>query len=241
WFSGKLAQAGERVAIKDAMGRTVFAVNFSNAGGWPIPPVGYSLELNDPAGDPDDPANWRVGARAHRPPRKNLRGPALGAVRLNEIMALNSSTLTNGGTTPDWIEIVNTGATTVNLAGWSLSNDGNPRKFVFPSPTSLAAGGYLLVYCDSQTNAPGLHTRFALSGQGDHVFLYDALSRRVDGVSFGPQVPDFSLGRIDGTWQLTLPTPKAPNQPAELGPSGYLVINEWLANSAPGQSDWLEI
>jgi len=84
------------------------------------------------------------------------------------MMALNSSTLTNAGTTPDWLEIVNTGATSVNLAGWSLSNDGNPRKFVFHNPTTLAAGGYLLVYCDSQTNAPGLHSGFALSGQGEH-------------------------------------------------------------------------
>ena len=241
WFSGKLAQTGERIAIKDALGHTVFAVNFSNTGGWLVPPVGYSLEMNDSAGDPDDPANWHLSAAINGTPGTISTVPPLGAVRLNEIMALNSSTLTNGGTTPDWIEIANTGATAVNLASWSLSNDGNPRKFVFPNPTSLAAGGYLLVYCDSQTNAPGIHTRFALNGQGDHLFLYDAQSRRVDGVSFGPQIHDFSLGRVDGAWQLTLPTPKAPNLLAELGPSGYLVINEWLANSAPGQSDWVEI
>ena len=34
---------------------------------------------------------------------------------------------------------------------------------------------------------------------------------------------------------------EGPNQLAKLGPSGYLVINEWLANPTPGQSDWLEI
>ena len=148
---------------------------------------------------------------------------------------------TSSSATPDWIEIVNTGTTAVNLAGWSLSNDGNPRKFVFPNPTSLPAGGYLLVFCDSQTNAPGLHTRFFLSGHGEQLFLYDAQTHRVDAVSFGSQVPDLSLGRFGGAWQLTQPTPRGPNQLAEVGPSGYLVINEWLANSALGQSDWLEI
>jgi hypothetical protein len=241
WFSGNLAKAGERIAIKDSLGRTVFAVNYSNMGGWPIPTDGYSIELNDPSGDPDDPANWRLSGALNGTPGTISTVPPLGAVRLNEVMALNSSTLTNAGTTPDWLEIVNTGSTVINLAGWSLSNDGNPRKFVFPNPTSIPAGGFRLVYCDSQTNAPGLHTGFALGGQDEHLFLYDAQSRRMDALTFGPQVPNLSLGRVGGIWQLTVPTPNAPNQLAEVGASGYLVINEWLANSASGQSDWLEL
>jgi len=241
WFTGKLAKTGERIAIIDALGRTVYAVNFSNTGGWPIPTDGLSIELNDPAGDPDDPANWRLSAAINGTPGTISTLPPQGSVRLNEVMALNSSTLTNGVTTPDWIEIINTGATSVNLAGWSLSNDGNPRKFIFPSPTSIPAGGFRLVFCDSQTNAPGLHSGFALSGQGEHLFLYDAQSRRVDAVTFGPQIPNLSLGRLGGTWQLTYPTPGSPNQLVDVAPPGYLVINEWLANSAPGQSDWLEL
>ncbi len=241
WFSGNLAKSGERIAIKDALGHTVFAVNYSNTGGWPIPTDGYSIELNDPSGDPDDPANWRLCATLNGTPGTISTVPPLSAIRLNEVMALNSSTLTNAGTTPDWLEIVNTGPTAANLAGWSLSNDGNPRKFVFRNPTSIPAGGFLLVYCDSQTNAPGLHSGFNLSGQGEHVFLYDAQSHRMDALTFGPQVPNLSLGRVGGVWQLTVPTPNAPNQPAEVGAQGYLVFNEWLANSAPGQSDWLEL
>src|ERR1051326_6997210 len=63
----------------------------------------------------------------------------------------------------------------------------------------------------------------------------------MDALTFGPQVPNLSLGRVGGIWQLTVPTPNAPNQLAEVGASGYLVINEWLANSASGQSDWLEL
>lgn len=241
WFSGKLASIGERVAIVDASGRTIFAVNYSNSGGWPVPTDGFSLEINDIAGDPDDPANWRLSSVVNGTPGTISTPPAAGAIRFNEVMAINSSTLTNGGTTPDWLEIANTGASSVNLAGWSLSNDGNPRKFVFRNPTTLAAGGYLLVYCDSQTNAPGLHSGFTLGNQGDHIFLYDAQSRRVDALSFGPQVPNISLGRVGGIWQLTYPTPGTPNLLTDLAPPAYLVINEWLANSASGQSDWLEI
>ena len=75
-----------------------------------------------------------------------LAAPALGDVVLNEIMAENLSTVTNGGTLPDWIELRNHGASATNLAGWSLSDDSNPRKFVFPANTPLAAGGYGIAY-----------------------------------------------------------------------------------------------
>src|SRR5688572_31461775 len=32
-----------------------------------------------------------------------------------------------------------------------------PRKYVFPNGTTIPAGGYLVVYADDATSAPGLH------------------------------------------------------------------------------------
>ena len=72
-------------------------------------------------------------------------------------------------------------------------------------------------------------------------FLFDTLSNRVDAVTFGSQVPNASLGRIGGSWQLTTPTPNAANVAALTGAPAQLVINEWLANAAAGQPDWVEI
>ena len=37
YFTGKLAASGERIAIEDALGRAVFAVNYSTINGWPVP------------------------------------------------------------------------------------------------------------------------------------------------------------------------------------------------------------
>ncbi len=241
YFTGKLAASGERIAIEDALGRAVVAVNYSTLDGWPVPSGGRSIEINDPAGDPDDPANWRLSASATGTPGTIAALPPPGSVLINEVMALNVSALINGGTYPDWVELVNTGANAVSLAGWSLSDDGNPGKFVFPAGVSIPAGGFLVVFCDAQTNAPGLHTGFALSGQGERVFLFDAQASRADAFSFGPQVSDLSVGRVGGYWQLTVPTPNAVNQLATVGGASSLVINEWLANAAPGQSDWLEL
>ena len=42
--------------------------------------------------------------------------PLRPTIRLNEILALNSTTLTNSGTTPDLVELFNCGNAPVNLA-----------------------------------------------------------------------------------------------------------------------------
>ncbi len=241
YFSGNLAKKGERVTIKDALDRAVFAVNYATTNGWPVVTDGRSIELNDPAGDPNDPANWRLSATVSGTPGTIAAVPAPGPVLINEVMALNVSALINGGTYPDWVELVNTSADSVNLGGWSISDDGYSGKFIFPEGATLAPGGFLVVFCDTQTNAPGLHTGFALSGQGECVFLFDPQANRADAFSFGPQVSDLSVGRVGGHWQLTVPTPGAGNQLAAVSEADALVINEWLANAAAGQSDWLEL
>ena len=43
---------------------------------------------------------------------------------------------------PDWIELHNRGSASVDLAGWSLSDNEDPRRFVFPPATMLAANGF---------------------------------------------------------------------------------------------------
>ncbi|MGK4277539.1 lamin tail domain-containing protein, partial [Escherichia coli] len=50
-------------------------------------------------------------------------------------MAWNVVAVSNGNTFPDWVELFNPGPTDVELGGWSLSDDGDPRKFVFPAAT----------------------------------------------------------------------------------------------------------
>jgi hypothetical protein len=59
--------------------------------------------------------------------------PALSDVVLNEIAADNAGSVTNDGAFPDWVELHNRSAAPVNLADWSLTDSGNPRKFVFPA------------------------------------------------------------------------------------------------------------
>ncbi len=240
YYSGNLNNGGERVAILDHNGEVVTEVTYNNKAGWPTAADGggYSLELIDPYGDLNSPANWRASTAPNGTPGLPPVTPTTGDIVLNEIMADNQTAVTNGNDFPDWLEIWNRGTNSVSLANWSLSDGGNARSFVFPGGTTIAAGGYLVVWCDTDNAAPGLHTGFALSRSGENIFLYDPNTNRVDAVSFGQQVADLSLGRINDAWQLTQPTPKAPNLAATLAATTNVAINEWFTT---GATNWIEL
>lgn len=244
YYSGSLANGGERIAVLDGNLRTVVAVHYDDENGWPIGADGggFSLEIIDPRGDPNSPANWRASSAANGTPGlPPVPPPASMTVVINEIAADNAGSVVNDGLFPDWIELHNTGGTSTNIAGWSLSDDSNARQFVFPANTIIPAGGYLVVWCDTATNAPGLHAGFALSRSGETVSLFNAATSRVDAVTFGLQLTDKTVGRIGGDWQLTTPTPNAANTAVTLAPPANLSINEWLAAPAVGGQDWFEL
>ncbi|HVV71753.1 MAG TPA: lamin tail domain-containing protein, partial [Verrucomicrobiae bacterium] len=162
--------------------------------------------------------------------------PSMPTVRLNEILAQNSMTLTNDGTTPDLIELYNYGSAPVDLTGMGLTDSASkPYKFAFPAGTpSLNPGQYLVLYADSQTTAPGIHLGFNIKANGDDIYLHDSAAHGgglLDSVVFGIQVPDLSIGRgVDGTWVLCQPTFGAANLALELGDPHQIKINEWLAD-----------
>jgi hypothetical protein len=242
WFSGNLNNGGERISIFDRQGHLITSVDYSDGGGWPTAADGggRSLEILDPNGNPDEPANWKASAANNGTPGAANSASPFQAVGLNEVMAENTS-VNHGGTFPDWIELRSLIGGSTNIAGWSLTDDGNPRKFVFPS-TTIPAGGFLVVWCDAVTNTtPGLHTGFSLDKDGETISLYDANTNRIDALTFGLQLTNYSIGKIGNAWTLTIPTTNAANVAASLAATTNLVINEWLANPAPGQPDWLEL
>lgn len=243
YYEGALANGGERIALLDPRGQVLVSVEYDDENGWPTEPDGRgrSLELLDPSGDPHAPANWRASSADLGTPGAPNSTPPFTSVWLNEIMADNFAAVTNAGFCPDWIELANRTGAPTDLSNWSLSDGDNPRQFVFPAGTSLPAGGFLVVWCDDDLAAPGLHTGFALGRDGESLFLWDAATNRVDAVTFGPQVRDYSLGRVGTGWVLTQPTPGRANLAAAVAASSSLAINEWLANSPAGGDDWIEL
>ena len=152
---------------------------------------------------------------------------------INEVLAHTH------GNEPDLIELYYDGPAPINLTDMSLTDDPClPRKFVFSSQTVTATimnpGDYMVLYGDLQTQLKN-HLGFALSADGEGLYLYDKPANGgglIDSVVFGPQINDYSIGRVGygGVWKLNKLTLGYANEFQPLGDPDTLKINEWLAN-----------
>ncbi|MBD3170298.1 MAG: hypothetical protein GF307_12505 [candidate division Zixibacteria bacterium] len=143
-------------------------------------------------------------------------------IYINEFMASNSGTIDDPdfGESGDWVELYNSGGTAADISGMYLTDDlSEPDKWQFPDGASIAAGAFLLVWCDdSNTFQTAYHTSFKLSAGGESVGLFDTDGTTpVDSLTFGNQSTDISYGRLPdggGNWQsFTTPTPGQSNGP----------------------------
>ncbi len=144
------------------------------------------------------------------------------SVVLNELQASNVQTVKDPqGEYEDWIELYNPTGAAIDVGGMYLTDDADdPTRWQIPTGrpllTRIPAGGYLVIWADGDTADAGLHADFQLSAAGEGVYLYAADGTTLlDGVEFGPLLPDISYGRVpDGTgdWRsLAFPTPGSQN------------------------------
>jgi hypothetical protein len=232
-FGGQLVNRGERVALVAPDGRVAHSIDYDDDSGWPeeADGAGYSLQIKDAFGDPDDPANWRHSTVLNGTPGEPDHGEGFWTVRINEISATGS---------PDWVEIHSVDHAVKDISAWTLEQAGNSNIFVFPSGTSIAPGGFLVIECDSASSNVAV-AKFSLAREGECLILRNQEGRIVDVKRYGPQVMSYTVGRTDRGFELNLPTPGETNVVAPLGTANSLVINEWLADSEPGSADWLEL
>lgn len=142
-------------------------------------------------------------------------------VIINEVMADNLTAYADPqGEYDDWIELRNFTDSPVDMTGRYLTDEpNNPRKWQFPSGTTIPANGYLIVWADENGNAtPGLHASFRLSKSGETLYLTDTDANNnaiLDSVTFGEQTTDLSFGRSAAdadVWNSMTPTPGAANE-----------------------------
>lgn len=179
--------------------------------------------------------------------------PAAVSVRINEVLAKNVNALPIGNHTPDAVELYNAGATPLLLAGYSISDSPNsPTPFVFPAGTTISAGGYLVLQGGDSAATPLLDVGFGLSDEGDGLYLFNAQGQLIDSVTFGNQLADYSIGRVDrplenangedALWALNVPTLGSANRLAPVGDATSLSINEWYSSgSVRVADDFLEL
>ena len=136
----------------------------------------------------------------------------------------------SGGVPGDWFELVNVGATAVDISGWSmLDNDDTHAPYVFPAGSTVAPGAFLAV--NEADFGFGL-------GDNDSVRLFDQGGVLHQTFPWGPHAPT-TYGRCpDGTGPIRVTT--TVTKAAANDCSVDVRINEVESDGGtPG--DWIEL
>jgi hypothetical protein len=234
-YSGRLDNAGERIVLADAAGRTILDFHYED--GWHSITDGndFSLTVINPGNpDPnswDEKDSWRPSAYAGGSPGQDDSGifPDPGAVVINEVLAHSHADAS------DWIELYNT-------TGWFLSDSReNLKKYKITNGTTIGPYRYLVFYEDSQfgnIDDPGCLEPFALSENGEDLYLSSAHNDILTGYrteeDFGDSETGVSFGRYykPSTHNYNFVameqnTPGSANAYPKVGP---IVINEIMYN-----------
>lgn len=145
-------------------------------------------------------------------------------LEISEFMAINDDFLLDGhGQSPDWLEIHNSSNTTINLAGWYLTDNAeNLTKWPLPD-INMLPDEYLLIFASGQSvdnhiDPQGYyHTNFKLDGDGEYFGLVRPGGVVVHEYSpqFPAQTPNVSFGIETGQTEIPLvyenPTPGTVN------------------------------
>lgn len=140
------------------------------------------------------------------------------SVVLNEIVSANINIIADEeGDNSDWIELFNSGAESVDITNWGLSDKkSNPLKWRFPD-ISIQPNEFLLIFASGKDKASNgyLHTNFKISSSGEMVMLSDSNGNIIDSIYVNEMPSNLSFGRIpDGgiDWKiLNEPSPQSEN------------------------------
>lgn len=176
---------------------------------------------------------------------------------INEFMASNATTICDSfGSYSDWIELYNSTDTDMDISGFGISDNlSQPMKYRFPDGTTIAAKGYLVVFCSGNEGMQNgeLHAPFGLRSYGEDVVIANRSGRIIDSYSFKNQETDVSMARIpDGAGEFqsnSQPSPGYPNTGAGYSafdaanrlPLGGVYISEFGGSTGSVASDWVEI
>ncbi len=128
-------------------------------------------------------------------------GQGLGDVRINELLVVNqSSYVDDHGGHSSWLELHNTGYSSVNVGGAYLTVKYGDQRCTYRIPkndarTLIAPQGYLIFFANGSSDRGTFHTNFLLDQTG-YVALLDQGRNVVDSVRYDvtEQEADISIG-----------------------------------------------
>ena len=169
------------------------------------------------------------------------------ALKINEVQYVNHYTLLDfQGDTPDWIEIINTGNSMINLKGYQLSDDPNKDDGWSLPNFELLPDSVMIVFASGKNESiqEELHADFKLKLMEDPVFLLDPRGIAIDSIKATCVPPDKSLGRQpDGSPDLKIlsPSPGFSNNGAPVEIINYRTDSLEISHNGGFYKDQLSI
>jgi len=184
-YSGAVNNAGERIELQDALGRTI--LNFRFKDGWYPITDGDDFSLNIIDATNPDPNSWEyaeywqpssvVGGTPCAGDTGHVASP--GDIVINEVMT-HTNSYPN-----DWIELHNTTGASIDISGWFLSDkDNNFRRYEIGASTSILPNDYIVFTQDEHfgnASDPGSNVQFGLSELGETVYLCSGSGGQLSG------------------------------------------------------------
>ena len=169
-------------------------------------------------------AHLQGGAAATQPTTAGFQPPsyvvrhasAVSPIRINEALADNETVIRDpAGDYDDWVELTNTSKTSIDISGYFLSDDvATPKMWTFPAGTTIAPGGFLLVWLDNEPAEGPYHATFKLNKDGESILLSDKTGKPIEMLHLAQQKADRSFGLLPdgngGEYFLFNPTGSAP-------------------------------
>lgn len=205
-----LAGAGDQITLMDQNGIIKVQLTYDDSLPWSkcADGMGRTLEIINPQGNPNDPANWRCGCVLGSPNAPFT--PCTSEVVVVSEINYNSDSVNNPA---DWFELWNTSNSPVNISNWYVRDDNNGNVFQFPPNTYLNPMARLVVYRDNAAFSamfPNVSNKvgpfsFGLSNAGDCIRIYDSQNRLKFTVCYSDKLP-WPLEADGGGYTLELDT-----------------------------------
>ena len=147
--------------------------------------------------------------------KEEMLAEGITPIRINEVSAANSMYINDYFKKNDWIELHNTTAEDIDIAGMYISDNADkPQKYQVPSDntalnTIIPANGFKVIWCDKLENiGADIHTSFKLAAEGGDVLI--TTEDYADTLTYAPHSGTQTFGRYpDGandTYVMNAPT-----------------------------------
>jgi hypothetical protein len=151
------------------------------------------------------------------------------SLTINEFMASNALAYGDAnGNYEDWIEIYNSSGSTIDLAGYYVTDDlGNSNRWRIPTgqpaKTVIPPSGFLVFFADGMPERGADHIAFKLNSEKGKIFLLGTDNATLlDSISYPEQFRDISYSRSpDGSLQWVYTADFTPGKANASGCTGF--------------------